>query len=130
MAFVSQSTKMEHKRRFMAFTLEGFITCRAEAAFNAIEIEFADVHTNRPVRFNDYTGYTMAAMGSSAAIFASTGDGQAAGEATSVVHYRAFASWTSNSDWTTSLPVGEQAWPRSSSLLVSSFASCKLRASN
>jgi hypothetical protein len=27
-----------------------------------IEIEFADVNTGRPIRFNDYTGFTMAAM--------------------------------------------------------------------
>ena len=100
---------MEHKRRFMAFTTEGFITCRAEAAFNAIEIEFADVHTNRPVRFNDYSGFTMAAMGSAAAIFASPGDGKPAGETASVVHYRAFSSWAPNADWTLSLPAGEQA---------------------
>ena len=109
-----QSTKMEHKRRFLAFTLEGFITCRAEGPFNAIEIEFADVHTNRPVRFSDYSGFTMAAMGSSAAVFASPGDGRAAsagGEAGSVVHYRPFSSWAPNADWTLSLPVGEQAPP-------------------
>jgi hypothetical protein len=105
----AQSTRMEHKRRFMAFTTEGFITCRAEAAFNAIEIEFADVHTNRPVRFNDYSGFTMAAMGSAAAIFASPGDGKPAGENSSVVHYRAFSSWAPNADWTLSLPAGEQA---------------------
>ena len=104
---------MEHKRRFMAFTTEGFVTCRAEAAFNAIEIEFADVHTNRPVRFNDYSGFTMAAMGSAAAIFASPGDGAPAdGGAASVVHYRAFASWAPNADWTMSLPAGEQASAR------------------
>jgi hypothetical protein len=104
---------MEHKRRFMAFTPDGFITCRAEAAFNAIEIEFADVTANRPVRFNDYAGHTMAAMSNTGAIFASPGgDGTAGsgseGGGASVVHYRAFGSWASNADWTHTLPVGEK----------------------
>jgi hypothetical protein len=49
----------------------GNITSRAELTYNAIEIEFADMHTHRPVRFNDYSGFTMAAMNLDGAVFAS-----------------------------------------------------------
>jgi hypothetical protein len=103
---------MEHKRRFMAYTNLGFITSRAEAAFNAIEIEFADVNTHRPVRFNDYSGFTMAAMGENAAAFASPGDPSSAEDSGSALHYRAFSSWAPNADWTHNFPAGEQARTR------------------
>ena len=93
----------------MAFTTDGFIACRSEPAFQAIEIEFADIHSNRSVRFNDYAGFTMAAMGRTAAVFASPGEGGGAGEASagSSLHYRAFGSWAPNPDWTIYLPTGE-----------------------
>ncbi len=103
---------MEHKRRFMAYTTLGFITSRAEAAFNAIEIEFADVNTHRAVRFNDYSGFTMAAMGENAAAFASPGDASSAEDSGSALHYRAFSSWAPNADWTHNFAAGEQARAR------------------
>lgn len=62
---------MEHKRCFLNYTAVGNITSRAELTYNAIEIEFADMHTHRPVRFNDYSGFTMAAMNLEGAVFAS-----------------------------------------------------------
>jgi hypothetical protein len=40
----------------------GQITSRDETTYHAVEIEFADVNTGRPIRFTDYNGYTMAAM--------------------------------------------------------------------
>ena len=101
-----QSSKTEHKRRFMAFTPLGFITCRSETLYQAIEIEFADVTVNRAIRFNDYSNFSMAAMGKMAAIFASS-HGSGAEDTSSVIHYRPFGSWASNSDWTVNLPDGE-----------------------
>ena len=63
-AFQPQSTPIgaSSKRRFLAYTTVGQITSRDETTYHAVEIEFADVNTGRPIRFNDYTGFTMAAM--------------------------------------------------------------------
>ena len=57
-----QSTPASSKRRFLAYTSVGQITSRDETTYHAVEIEFADVNTGRPIRFTDYNGYTMAAM--------------------------------------------------------------------
>ena len=63
-AFQPQSTPVHAatKRRFLAYTTVGQITSRDETTYHAVEIEFADVNTGRPSRFNDHNGYTMAAM--------------------------------------------------------------------
>jgi chromosome transmission fidelity protein 4 len=97
------------KRRFLAYTFDGFITSRVESTTSFIEIEFADIEKHRPIRFNDYTGFTMACMGSIGAAFASP-ETQEAGEATpSTVFYRPFDAWAPQSDWTVTLPKGEEA---------------------
>ena len=62
---VGQSTPAVAKRRFLAYNSLGQITSRDETTYHVVEIEFADVNTGRPVRFNDYNGFTMAAMVSS-----------------------------------------------------------------
>jgi chromosome transmission fidelity protein 4 len=97
------------KRRFLAYTFDGFITSRMESTTSFIEIEFADIEKHRPIRFNDYTGFTMACMGSIGAAFASP-ETQEAGETTpSTIFYRPFDAWAPQSDWTVTLPKGEEA---------------------
>jgi len=59
---ILQSTPASSKRRFLAYSTVGQITSRDETTYHAVEIEFADINTGRPIRFNDYSGYTMAAM--------------------------------------------------------------------
>ena len=76
---------------------------------NLIEIEFADIERHRPIRFNDYTGYTMAAMGTIGAAFASPITKEGGETVPSQVFYRPFDSWAPNSDWTVNLAKGEEA---------------------
>lgn len=109
-AFQPQSTPMEAKRRFMVFNAVGSISCRNEVAFNAIEIEFADINAHRAIRFNDYSGFTMAAMDNNGAIFASPEVKERGGDVNaSQLHYRHFDPWASQSDWTIALEEGESA---------------------
>eukprot|EP00960_Hanusia_phi_P077656 768724-Hanusia_phi.AAC.7 len=107
--FQPQSTPVELKRRFLTYTTVGHITSRNESTYNAIEIEFADINTHRPIRFNDFTGFTMAAMDASGAVFASPQVKERNGELNlSTLSYRPFDSWASQSDWTTTMPENEE----------------------
>jgi hypothetical protein len=102
------------KRCFLAYTTVGQITSRDESTYRAVEIEFADVNTGRPIRFNDFDGYTMAAMDMNGALFASPEiqekDGKGGYKVTkSVIEYRPFDAWAPQSDWKTTLEEGEEA---------------------
>mmetsp|Transcript_34186 Transcript_34186/g.80997 ORF Transcript_34186/g.80997 Transcript_34186/m.80997 type:complete len:821 (-) Transcript_34186:46-2508(-) len=108
--FQPQSTPTEHKRRFLVFNHVGNISCRTEIAFNAIEIEFADINAHRAIRFNDFSGFSMAAMDNHGAIFASAESKERGGEVNpSQLHYRHFDPWAVQSDWTMALDAGESA---------------------
>ena len=111
-AFQPQSTPVaaSSKRRFLTYTTVGQITSRDETTYHAIEIEFADVNTGRPIRFNDYTGFTMAAMDIHGALFASPEVKEKGGKVTSsTISYRPFDAWAPQSDWTMTLDEGEEA---------------------
>ena len=110
-AFQPQSTPItSSKRRFLAYTTVGQITTKDETTYHAVEVEFADVNTGRPIRFNDFKGYTMAAMDINGALFANAEVKEKGSEVTlSSIFYRPFDAWAPQSEWTMTLDEGEQA---------------------
>ena len=74
-----------------------------------VDVEFNDVTLHRPIHFKDHFGFSMAVLNEDGVLFASP---LAKGETVeenrqAVLHYRAFASWASPSDWTIYMPKGE-----------------------
>ena len=107
-AFQPSSTPLDPvtERRYLAFNLTGSIVSKREAAFNSLEITFADSAQHKPVRLRDHYGFSMAALGEHGCVMASKWESSAK---VSVVFYRAFESWAANSDWTLHLPSPETA---------------------
>ena len=69
-----------------------------------MDVKFHDA-ASRPFHFTDYNKYTLAALGSVGAAFASN----ATSSSNSSVYYRPFDNWGSKNDWSVQLPDGENA---------------------
>ena len=60
----------ESKRRFLAYSLLGCVTCRQDADCQVVEVLFHDQRGRQRVpHLSDYFGFTMAALGDKACIF-------------------------------------------------------------
>lgn len=108
-AFQPGVTPVESGRRFLAYNTDGCITSRfvPESGHYSIDISFHDTakHPARIPMITDYYGYTVAALGSSGAVFAAP---QRSEKSNSVVLFRPFSGWSSNDEWMFHLPVGEE----------------------
>jgi chromosome transmission fidelity protein 4 len=69
-----------------------------------MDVEFHDAAI-RPFHFTDYNKFTLAALGSVGAAFASRSTASLA----STIYYRPFDNWASKNDWSIQLPEGENA---------------------
>ncbi|KAJ2697621.1 DNA polymerase alpha accessory factor Mcl1 [Coemansia sp. IMI 209128] len=116
--FQPGSTPWLGNRRYLAFTMVGSVVSIAQdESHNTIEIEFYDKSVHRDFHFSDSFRFSMAALSDSGCLFATTSKelandqslrGAAAeADEVSVVSYKAFASWSANSDWTFKLPPKE-----------------------
>ncbi|KAJ2883435.1 DNA polymerase alpha accessory factor Mcl1, partial [Coemansia asiatica] len=104
-------------RRYLAFNMVGSVVAIAQDdTHNSVEIEFFDKSVHRDIHFTDSFRYSLAALSDAGCLFATTtrelaNDGSLrsidASEDSSVVAFRAFASWAASSDWTLALPKGE-----------------------
>ncbi|PSC69197.1 WD repeat and HMG-box DNA-binding 1 isoform B [Micractinium conductrix] len=94
-------------RRYLAYTPLGCITLRQEEDHNVVEVTFHDTNAMRkriPL-LSDFYSFTMGCLGEKGALYAS----RSTSESQSTVVYRPFESWAQNSDWTLTLPKGEEA---------------------
>ncbi|KAJ3170134.1 hypothetical protein HDU88_008759 [Geranomyces variabilis] len=94
-AFQPGATPMKKDRRYLAFNLVGVIYTIDASTHHNVNVEFHD-RSIRPFHFTDYHNYSIAALASSGACFASTGT---AGNP-SKIFYRALDTWAANADWT------------------------------
>lgn len=101
------STTMEAGRRYLSYTALGSITLRTESDHNVVEVAFHDISRvkKRIPLLTDFFGFTLGSLGEEGAIYASP----ASADVRSTVVYRPFEAWAPNSDWTVSLPKGEDA---------------------
>ena len=107
----------------LAFNMIGAVDVTDQETHNVVNVEFHDKAARRGYHFQDHNKYTMASLGKSILIAHSKGtdvddcvgeqgivyaapgqEGQA-----SLVYYRPYDSWASQSDWTISLLPGEDA---------------------
>lgn len=95
------------QRRFLTYTMEGFITSRQDDYGCTVEVGLHDVNSGRrrmPV-YTDFYGFHLASFGENGTAYASSSNS----EYPSTVMYRPFEFWAPKSDWTVSLPAGEEA---------------------
>ncbi|KAJ1905173.1 DNA polymerase alpha accessory factor Mcl1 [Coemansia sp. IMI 209127] len=116
-SFQSGSTPWINDRRYLAFNMVGSVVSIAQdESHNTVEIEFYDKSIHRDIHFSDSFKFSMAALSETGCLFATTSAEfandqslrSAIGEDdVSVVSYRGFSSWSSNSDWMFKLPPKE-----------------------
>ena len=100
----STPTGRNQKKRILCWNLVGVVTSQDDHVHNTISIDFAD-SSLRPIRIRDHYQYSMASMTSTGILLASP----IIQNQPSVVYFKPFQSWASNSDWTLTLPEGESA---------------------
>ncbi|KAJ1870492.1 DNA polymerase alpha accessory factor Mcl1 [Coemansia sp. RSA 990] len=110
-AFQPGSTPWISGRRYLAFNMVGSVVSIAQESHNTIQIEFHDKSLHRDIHFSDSFRFSMAALAESGCLFATTTNELAndrslrtSNDAESVLSFRAFASWSANSDWMFKLP--------------------------
>jgi chromosome transmission fidelity protein 4 len=102
------STEMgDSGRRYLAYNSLGAITLRQEEDHNVVEVTFHDTARmrKRVPLLSDFFGFTCGALGEKGALYASRSNADSA----STVVYRPYESWAPNSDWSLTLPKGEEA---------------------
>lgn len=83
--------------RFLAWNDIGTVTSRQDRGYWSIEVEFSDRNFHHPIRFIDEVGYTMAAIGKSGVVFASTPfDSSESHPTFSKLLVNPFSTWTKN----------------------------------
>eukprot|EP00873_Tetraselmis_striata_P018043 jgi/Tetstr1/438307/TSEL_026874.t1 len=94
-------------KRFLTYTMDGFITSRQDEYGSTVEVGFHDVNNSRrrlPV-YADFFGFHLASLGERGTAYASHSNS----EFPSTIMYRPFDFWAPKSDWTISLPQDEEA---------------------
>jgi chromosome transmission fidelity protein 4 len=81
----------------------GVVDVTDQETHYVVNVEFHDKSSRRGYHFQDHNKYTLASLGEQGIVYAApTQDGHP-----SVVYYRPYDSWASQSDWTINLPAGE-----------------------
>nr|XP_019008454.1 chromosome transmission fidelity protein 4 [Kwoniella pini CBS 10737]OCF47235.1 chromosome transmission fidelity protein 4 [Kwoniella pini CBS 10737] len=104
-SFTPGSTEFKSKKRYLAFNMIGVIDVTDQETHNVVNVEFHDKSTRRGYHFQDHNKYTMASLGEQGVVYAS----KAESNSPSSVYYRPYDSWASQSDWSITLPPGEDA---------------------
>ena len=111
---------MRNKKRYLAFNMVGVIDITDQETHHVVNVEFHDKAARRGYHFQDHYRYTMASLGQSQPTVSqskrSSPGEQGAAYASpasetqpSMILYRPYDSWASTSEWTFSLPSGEEA---------------------
>ncbi|KAJ2392598.1 DNA polymerase alpha accessory factor Mcl1, partial [Coemansia sp. RSA 2603] len=115
-SFQPGATPWAGDRRYLALNMVGSVVAIAQdEAHNTVEITFFDKSAHRDMHFADPFRFSLAALCDAGCLLATTtralaNDGALrapAGDAASVVAFRAFAPWAAASDWTLPLPPNE-----------------------
>ncbi|RUP20388.1 hypothetical protein BC936DRAFT_139248 [Jimgerdemannia flammicorona] len=115
--FQSGATPKRTDRRYLAFNLLGIVSSIDHGTHSTVSVDFHDRGSHRNYYFTDHYNYSMAYLGERGAMYAvesSAGlskgndeDKNGTGRNPSVLFYRPYESWTSNSEWLVHLPPGE-----------------------
>ncbi|OWZ76111.1 chromosome transmission fidelity protein 4 [Cryptococcus neoformans Tu401-1] len=97
--FTPGSTSFRNKKRYLAFNMIGVIDVTDQETHNVVNVEFHDKSTRRGYHFQDHNKFTLASLGEQGIVYACPAEG----DQPSLVYYRPYNSWTSQSDWTLNL---------------------------
>lgn len=103
-AFQPGSTPWRGNRRYLCLNLLGFIWTVDQDTHHTVTVEFYDREFQRDFHFTDPYKYDKACLSEKGALFAC----QPAGDQQAMIHYRPHETWTTRTDWRTTLPKGER----------------------
>eukprot|EP00850_Spirogloea_muscicola_P012300 SM000079S22418 [mRNA] locus=s79:8874:14531:- [translate_table: standard] len=100
------TTAKKGQKRFLAYNLLGCVTTREDESCSHIEVDLHDTSRgSRLPTLTDYFGFTMAALSRDGSLLANPSSGP---KNPSMLMYRPFSSWASNSEWSMRLPQEEE----------------------
>lgn len=106
--FMSSSTNAlpgdETRKRILVWNLTAAVVSHDEKSHNVIDIEFAD-KTRRSIGIKDHFGFSLSCVNETGILLACP----KSKSHSSILSFRPFSSWSSNSDWTQPLAQGESA---------------------
>lgn len=106
--FMPSSTRAiaaeETKKKILFWNLTAAVLSHDEKSHNVVDIEFAD-KTRRTIGIKDHFGFTLGCVSETGVLLACP----KTKEHGSIISFRPFSSWSSNSDWTQSLAHEESA---------------------
>ena len=92
-------------RRLLAYNMIGSLVTTTEGEFSSVDFQFHDTSRfGRIPTITDYYGYTMGVIGEKGCALASP---MKESEAESMLYFRAYESWSNDSEWKISMPAGE-----------------------
>ncbi|KAF2156030.1 WD40 repeat-like protein [Myriangium duriaei CBS 260.36] len=102
--FQPGSTPWRGNRRYLCLNLTGFIWTVDQDTHHTITVEFYDRATHRDFHFTDPFLYDKACLTEHGAAFSCSSSTRH----NSMIYYRPHETWTTRTDWRTSLPAGEE----------------------
>lgn len=103
-AFQPGATDWRGNRRYMCLNLIGFVWTVDQETHHTITVEFYDRAAHRDFHFTDAFLYDKACLGDHGAAFSCPSSGQH----NSMIYFRPHETWTTRTDWRTTLPAGEE----------------------
>jgi len=102
--FQPGSTPWRGNRRYLCVNLTGWVWCQSqESSHHSITVEFHDAEHHRKFHFTDPFLYDKACLNDNGTLFSCQ---PRAGEP-AMIYYRPHETWTTRTEWRTSLPTGE-----------------------
>ncbi|KAL7270941.1 DNA polymerase alpha accessory factor Mcl1 [Rhizina undulata] len=102
--FQPGSTPWKGNRRYLCLNLIGFVWTVDQETHHTVTVEFYDRDAYRDFHFTDPFLYDKACLNENGTLFSSQpGNGNPA-----MLYYRPHETWTTRTDWRTSLPEGEE----------------------
>jgi chromosome transmission fidelity protein 4 len=102
--FQPGSTPWRGNRRYLCVNLTGWVwTQSQESTHHSVTVEFHDTENHRRFHFTDPFKYDKACLNENGALFSC----QPSPGNPAMIYYRPHETWTTRTDWRTSLPTGE-----------------------
>ncbi|CAG8738098.1 7099_t:CDS:10 [Gigaspora margarita] len=106
--FQPGATPENNNRKYLAMNHIGCITTTFHETYSTITVEFHDQSYNRGYNLRDEFNYSMACLDKNGALYAVESSEMSDSQANpSVLFYKPQETWASKSEWTVTLPQGE-----------------------
>ncbi|MCJ1312498.1 hypothetical protein MMC25_006172 [Agyrium rufum] len=122
-SFQPGSTTWRGDRRYLCLNLTGFVWTVDQTTHHTVTVEFHDREEHRGFHFTDPYLYDKACLNNTGTLFSSPPNAESGSPV--MLFYRPHSTWTTRTDWRTSLPEGEDIVSIS---LSSSYVICSTTA--